>query len=208
VSEALTILLLRHGQTDANAAGIVQGHQPTPLNSLGRHQAAKLAARLAAWSPRVDVLVTSDLLRATQTADAIAAACGFPAVQDATWRERFAGDLEGKQVGHRGIWETVSATELANGEPFADFEARVRAALLALPARFPAARTLAVVTHGGPLNVILRMLDHSELQTVPNCAILQLRLRRESGGTPLVEIEKINDADHLDPCKISTLDRG
>jgi len=76
-SRELTLLLLRHGQTDSNAAGIVQGHLPVPLNDLGHRQAAALAARLAAASPRIGRLISSDLSRAAQTAESIARALAF-----------------------------------------------------------------------------------------------------------------------------------
>ena len=68
------ILFIRHGQTDANRDGIVQGHQPTPLNDLGHRQALMLARRLQSYSPAIEVLVSSDLLRAVQTSRPIAAA--------------------------------------------------------------------------------------------------------------------------------------
>src|SRR5204862_3840041 len=74
------VLLLRHGQTDANATGVLQGHQPTPLNSLGLLQAERLAQRVARYSPRPTALLSSDLRRAVQTAGALSAACGLAPV--------------------------------------------------------------------------------------------------------------------------------
>src|SRR5580700_4292225 len=102
------ILLLRHGQTDANASGVLQGHQPTPLNVLGVRQAKLLAQRLAAIQPPLDVLVSSDLRRAAQTAGSIAATCGLRVHADAAWRERSFGLLEGKPVGERATWQAAS----------------------------------------------------------------------------------------------------
>src|SRR2546423_13431725 len=58
------LLLLRHGQTDANATGVLQGHQPNALNELGRQQAQRLAARVARHHPRITALISSDLRRA------------------------------------------------------------------------------------------------------------------------------------------------
>jgi len=82
------ILILRHAQTDANAEGRLQGHLPTPLNLAGTRQANLLASRLAAYSPAVEAIISSDLPRATQTAALIASACGMPMTIDPAWRER------------------------------------------------------------------------------------------------------------------------
>ena len=62
-----TLILARHGETDWNRDGIWQGHGDPPLNELGRSQAAELAARLA--EVQIDVLYSSDLRRAYETAD-------------------------------------------------------------------------------------------------------------------------------------------
>src|SRR5206468_4407724 len=130
----LRILLLRHGQTDANASGVLQGHQPTPLNRLGVRQAALLAERLASYRPPIDVLVSSDLPRATQTAGSIAAACGLKVIVDRAWRERGFGLLEGKPVGDREMWRAASGEmDPPGAELTADLHERVRVALMKLP---------------------------------------------------------------------------
>jgi broad specificity phosphatase PhoE len=68
------LVLVRHGQTDANAAGLLLGVTDPPLNDAGRAQAAAVAERVAALMP--GRIVTSPLLRTIQTAEAIAAVCG------------------------------------------------------------------------------------------------------------------------------------
>src|SRR4051794_15448017 len=108
IDRTMTILLLRHGQTDANATGVIQGHGPNPLNELGREQARFLAERMRAYSPRPDVLVSSDLPRAMQTAEPIAAALGLPIHPDRAWRERGLGELEGKTIGERETWRAAT----------------------------------------------------------------------------------------------------
>ena len=65
--KSFQLLLLRHGQTDSNAGGILQGHLPVPLNAIGLRQAKQLAARIARWKPSVKKLVSSDLLRAARS---------------------------------------------------------------------------------------------------------------------------------------------
>src|SRR5437763_5462425 len=101
------VLLLRHGQTDANATGVLQGHLPTPLNALGLLQAERLAGRVARRGPKVTALVSSDLRRAAQTAEPVAAACGLAVAYDPAWRERGFGTFEGRHVGERDTWRAA-----------------------------------------------------------------------------------------------------
>ena len=99
---SLSIIFVRHGETDWNVSGTLQGQRDIELNGTGRVQAARLAARLAS-STSVDVIVTSDLARARETAAAVAAAlpAGLPPlVCDAVWRERALGEFEGQ---HRSM---------------------------------------------------------------------------------------------------------
>src|SRR4051812_17967585 len=103
-TQPLTILLLRHGQTDANATGVIQGHGPNPLNALGVEQARRLAARVRPVEPRPEVLVSSDLPRAMRTAEPVSAALGLPVHPDRAWRERGLGELEGQKIGEHETW--------------------------------------------------------------------------------------------------------
>jgi len=75
------LILVRHGQTDANAAGLLLGRTDPPLNDAGRAQAAAVAARVAPYGP--ERIITSPLLRTVQTAEVIGAACGLTvAIED------------------------------------------------------------------------------------------------------------------------------
>lgn len=209
----LTVLLLRHGQTDANASGTIQGHLPTPLNALGREQARLLARRAAALNPPIDVLISSDLARAAQTADPIAAACKVPVRHDPAWRERYLGSFQGKTVGERGIWLAATGhTDVPDAEPVDDMLARARRALTSLPAAYPAARTIAVVTHGGPCKMVLRLFaerllpvpaDHpiTEPTNAPNCSLTRLTYDRATG---LWSVDCLHDVAHLDTLTTAT----
>ncbi len=66
------LILVRHGQSEANAAGLLLGRLDSPLTELGRRQAKVLGEVLALRDPTPVQLVTSPLLRARETADAIA----------------------------------------------------------------------------------------------------------------------------------------
>jgi probable phosphoglycerate mutase len=202
------ILVLRHGQTDANAQGRLQGHLPTPLNLAGTRQANLLANRLAGYSPAVEAVISSDLPRATQTAALIASACGLSLVTDPAWRERSFGLLEGKPVGDRRMWEAASGeVDPPGAEPSLEMHERIRSALIAIPQRYPDLQLVAVVTHGGPVRSILKMLADGRLQTtrghppieinsIPNCAILHLVVRHFREGLRW-KIEVCNDIAHL-----------
>jgi broad specificity phosphatase PhoE len=86
------ILLVRHGQTEANAAGLLLGRADPPLTDLGRRQAAASAAALAG----VTRVVTSPLCRARQTAEAFGSRVGVEV--DERWTELDYGDFEGRPV--------------------------------------------------------------------------------------------------------------
>src|SRR5688500_13480805 len=163
MKQELNLLLLRHGQTDSNAGGIVQGHLPVPLNDLGRRQATLLAARLRRATPRIGRVISSDLPRAAQTAQPIAQGLGLPIEFDAAWRERLLGEFQGQSVGKRRTWTVATCDEAPSGaESVEEFESRIRAALDAIEP--PAdGSPVAVVTHGGPVRVVLRMLHDGRL---------------------------------------------
>ena len=88
------IIIVRHGQTDWNVENRFQGHTDIPLNDTGQAQVEKSALVLASLRP--NRLVTSDLLRARETAAAIAKRCGLPVTIDPDLRETYGADWEGK----------------------------------------------------------------------------------------------------------------
>src|SRR4029078_6301282 len=88
-----TLLLVRHGETDWNAPGRLQGHTDRPLNDYGRRQARELADRLG--DDGIAAIYASDLSRAKETAEIVGARLGLPVVIDADLRERNWGSWEG-----------------------------------------------------------------------------------------------------------------
>jgi 2,3-bisphosphoglycerate-dependent phosphoglycerate mutase len=97
--ESTRILLVRHGETDWNAAGRIQGHSDTPLNAAGRQQAQRAAQRLALEPVRA--LYCSDLARAFETATIIGEPLGLTVVTSPRLRER-----------QYGAWEGLTAAEI------------------------------------------------------------------------------------------------
>lgn len=158
------LVLVRHGQTDANAAGRFQGHQDVPLNRVGRRQAAAVAGRVVALHP--EAIVASDLARATQTAEAIAAASGLPVATDARLREIDVGTWQGRSKDHIAAEHPWFAAALMGGADFRRSEVgetateagrRVADVLAALARDRPGAVTV-VVGHGLSLRVGLALL--------------------------------------------------
>ena len=97
------IILLRHGQTDYNAEGRFQGQEDIPLNALGRSQAEAAAQALSASG--IDRIVSSDLRRAHETAEALSAATGAGLEFDARLREISVGEWQGRTRDEiAGIW--------------------------------------------------------------------------------------------------------
>jgi len=91
--QATRLYLVRHGQSAGNAEGRFGGHGPTPLSELGMQQAQKTARLLA--KEGVDLIYSSDLLRAVQTAAPLGELSGIAVNATADFRERHVGVLEG-----------------------------------------------------------------------------------------------------------------
>ena len=142
----MVIYLIRHGETDANAARIVQ--RPTvSLSVRGQAQAAALARRLAAAG--IGEIVASDLERAAETARALAATTAAPIIFDPGLHERNYGDVRGTPYADLPFDIFAATYTPPGGETWDAFHARVDAAWARAVQR-ARARTdaLAVVTHG------------------------------------------------------------
>ena len=145
------LVLVRHGQTDANARGLLLGRADPPLSALGRRQAAALAARLPA-----DVrVVSSPLLRTRETA----AAFDRPVEIDERWIELDYGTFDGRPVADvpPEVWMAWRADPHympAGGESLAMLGTRVRAACddLLEEARD---RDVVVVSHVSPIKAAI-----------------------------------------------------
>ena len=148
MSGPLTLLLVRHGQSEWNAAGLMQGQTAHPaLTGLGHEQAAAAARELAAAAP--GALISSDLARAVQTAEHCSRATGLPLATTPDLREQGYGVLEGRPS--RELWDVVDWTDphwaAEGGESLAQLHTRVAGFLTQLR-REPPAAVVALVTHG------------------------------------------------------------
>jgi broad specificity phosphatase PhoE len=154
-----TLLLVRHGETDWNAAGRLQGHTDTPLNELGRRQALALADELA--GDGIEAVYSSDLARASETARIVAERLGLPVVLDPDLREKDWGTWEGLTGAERERVELVGETTEAHRE-------RTLRALRSIAARHPDGRVL-VVTHGGSMRRVQAAATGIAEPVVANC---------------------------------------
>jgi 2,3-bisphosphoglycerate-dependent phosphoglycerate mutase len=142
----MTILLVRHGETDGNAARILQ-RPDVPLNERGMRQAEQLAERLFAHG--FVAIVCSDLLRARMTAAPLAARSGIAIEESPLLQERNFGDLRG--VPYAELAEDPFGPDVVppNGEDWPTFHARVADAFAFIVSRRRSVNgTLVVVTHG------------------------------------------------------------
>jgi probable phosphoglycerate mutase len=180
---SLILLLVRHGQTEWNAAGRMQGQTPhVPLTELGHAQSAAAARELAGLAP--GALISSDLLRARQTAEHCARATGLPVATTPALREQGYGVLEGRPS--RELWDVVDWTDphwaAEGGESLAQLHARVGAYLEELRAE-PPAGVVALVTHGDTIRAaqaVAAGLGPAQLSAVTphNGTITRLELGR------------------------------
>lgn len=155
----MTILLIRHGETELNAARVMQP-AATPLGARGQAQAAALARRLAGAG--LVALVASDLPRAWQTAQAVAATTGLTPTPCPLLHERNFGDWRGHPHASFAFDPVAQPEAPPGGESLEVFYARVAQAWAwVLQQRQAAGGPLAVVSHG---LVIARILQaHAQL---------------------------------------------
>jgi len=197
------LLFIRHGETDWNVQQRFQGQIDVPLNATGHAQAQRLAARLAA--ERHDALFSSDLLRARETAAPLAGRWQLPAVAVTGLREQNFGLLEGLdaptiQARHPELWQRWLAQDAdfaaPGGESQRVFHTRVLAAVREL-AVLCAGQRVAVVTHGGVLDMLWRTAHGLPLSGLRECAIPNTGLNRLrwAGGT--LHVEQWADDAHL-----------
>ncbi|MDD5041870.1 MAG: class I tRNA ligase family protein [Candidatus Peribacteraceae bacterium] len=164
------LTLVRHGETDYNREGKVNGgNVDTLLNETGRAQVRALAKKLK--KKKYDVIISSDLKRAVETAEILSAELNVP--YSARWkelRERDTGAWTGKP-GENYV-TTLATGEILSpglstltppgGESFESFLNRLEAALTRIRAEYPGKRVL-VACHGGPIKCLQALVDNLSL---------------------------------------------
>lgn len=157
----MRLYLIRHGETEHNRRGIMQGHEEVPLNDTGIAQAALLAKHLEQYP--LDEIRSSDLRRTAMTASIIAAATGAPITWEEGFRERHPGELT--NIPHEDAMPFFTDPDYhpPGGESVPDFARRVKAVFDDLVDDVgDTSRHVAVVSHGMVCAAFLRIfLDYS-----------------------------------------------
>jgi len=176
--------LVRHGETDWNAARRLQGHTDIQLNARGLVQAKQMAHALKASNLQFDILYTSDLQRAKQTAHAIESLYSTTAIVHGALRERHFGILQGLTTDEAPqrepeLWQSHLNREihqdLRGGESILQFAQRVQMVLEEIRQQH-IGKTILLVSHGGTLEMMYRVaskqaLDTEKVVTVPNASL-------------------------------------
>ncbi|ALK95744.1 phosphoglycerate mutase [Massilia sp. WF1] len=209
------IILIRHGETAWNAERRLQGHLDIPLNDEGERQARLLAEALAPEA--IDLLVSSDLQRARQTAQAVATLRGMPLLVEPGLRERCYGGFEGllySEIEQRfpsefAAWQArdidaVLPSGKNCGESFRQFYARATEAILGLASAHPG-RTLALVAHGGVLECAYRMAGNLPLETPRDFKVYNASINRFRVDGGRLVLESWGEVSHLRPALLDEL---
>ena len=190
------LFLFRHGETDWNRAGRLQGHTDTPLNATGLAQAEALTERLRPH--RLDAVVSSDLARAWATGRIVAEGLGIPLISESGLREAHIGEAEGlywPEVKSRfgetltERWFTDDDAAFPGGETGLETRTRGLAALRRFVAAQPY-RRIGVSTHGA---MVRQLMKHALPPCRPpartrNTALYMLRY--EPAGDRLTILEE------------------
>lgn len=198
-----TLLFIRHGETDANVNGQLEGATDRPLNATGQAQAQALAVRLLSENRPIQVIYSSSLTRARQTAAALATALGeLPVQVDPDLSEYRLGEWDGLTLeelrDEKQMWvRTASDPHFAppGGESAMQFGLRLVRAVRAILSRHPG-QTVAIFSHGGALATVLALLLENQGNRWPgyqmdNCGISEVVFE------PAPRLVRMNDVGHI-----------
>ena len=197
------LVLWRHGETDYNAAGRMQGHYDSALTEVGWNQARFAVPALARFEP--DLVISSDLCRAMDTATVFTQAIGVPLRVDKRLRETHLGDwqgLTGAEVdadwpGERARWRSDPAWAPPGGESRVEVADRAAEVVADLLAEVEDGATVLLASHGGLITTLtarllaLPVATWTQLGGINNCHWVELgrrdgawRLHAYNAGMP------------------------
>ncbi len=153
VDKKTTYFFVRHGQTDWNVQGKLQGHTDIPLNETGRQQAAALKNLLREIN--FSACFSSDLQRASETAAIVVSECPLEIVKESRLRDRNYGDFEGKSFKD---FEDVMLEQCASVENRGEVRKRIEAFLVDKAEQKQHQGNVLIVTHGGFMSSVLALV--------------------------------------------------
>ena len=206
--------LVRHGETDWNAAHRLQGHTDIDLNAKGQAQAKQMALALKNINLQFDVLYTSDLQRAAKTAQAIEVLFKTSAISNASLRERHLGALQGLTTDEAPLREpALWASHLSrnvhenlhDGESILQFAKRIQSALEQIREQH-SGKTILLVSHGGALDMMYRIASNQALDATKAVAVPNASLNWISHDGIGWKVDSWADTSHLDALALDNLD--
>jgi probable phosphoglycerate mutase len=203
--EPTRILAIRHGETAWNVDTRIQGHLDVDLNDQGRWQAQRLAQSLA-QRDAIHHIYSSDLSRAHNTAQAIAQATGTPITVTPGLRERHFGFFQGKTFAEiEAIWpedtrrwkQRDPVWQPEGGESLVMVKDRIEQVLNEL-AHQHAGEQIALVAHGGVMDVLYRLATGQDLQSPRTWALTNTAVNRLLWTPQGLSLVGWADVSHLD----------
>lgn len=193
-------VLVRHGETEHNATGIFQGYSPVPLSARGRQQATLVAERLVSLCPQV--LYSSDLRRAQETADIISQRLGLPVQLCEGLREWNIGTWIGKpNAAYLEHLQTLGAHPVTyvpeGGESQLQTQARMVAQMQEL-ARRHVGETIVCVSHGTAINLLVRYILGLDVLQTPAYSIVNTSVNIVCCQDGSWEVVTLNEIRHLE----------
>jgi probable phosphoglycerate mutase len=207
------IILIRHGETAWNAVRRLQGHIDIPLSDVGERQAAALGRALA--DEPLDAIISSDLGRALQTAQAVAAHHRLPLQTDPLLRERAYGVFEGllyTEIAERyplefAEWQARDVDSIMPhgdrmAESFRQFYGRCIGAIASWAGQWPG-KTIALIAHGGVLECAYRAANGMALDSPRDFQVKNASINRFTFEATKLSLEQWAEISHL---QTATLD--
>ncbi|HER19498.1 MAG TPA: histidine phosphatase family protein [Chromatiales bacterium] len=196
------IYLIRHGETEFNRDGRVQGYTESPLSDLGVEQARRLRARLEGLA--VDAAYTSPLSRAQETCRIAMdgrgweARAGLREIGLGEWEGKRAADLRREFPDQVKMWfRSPGQVRIPGAETMADFRRRVTGELDSIRAAHPDG-TVVVIAHGGVICAYLTSILGMQIDDIWRFKIRNCSLTRVLFPQDRARIDTLGDISHLD----------
>lgn len=195
----MKLILIRHGRTQWNVQGRVQGRTDIPLDETGRAQAAAIAARLR--GVHLDAVYTSPLLRAYATAEAITSfhGCGICVSEDITeirfgaWEGKTGHEIEQQYASLWQNWNWILQPETCRemgAESAEEILLRSQNCMREILAAHPSGATVAVVSHTMPIKLLTAYMIGLPMENIRTLLL---------GNCSYTELN-VMDADHAQLC--------
>jgi broad specificity phosphatase PhoE len=177
----MIIYLVRHGETDYNKERLLMGQLDIPLNELGISQAEKVGKVLE--SKNISKIYSSDLQRASKTAEIIKNTQNSPLELIPNFREHTLGKMDGMKWSSK--WDEMEKNEFEeiilkeDGESFTHFESRIWDTFVKITENNSIDENLLIITHGGCIRMIIKKILHATEEifsnlTIDNCSITKI----------------------------------